>query len=196
MSAAEWFYATSGQQKGPVALDALRRLVAAGDLGSADLVWCEGMSDWQPARAVPELASHIPTDQTLPPPPAAPYPPRSVPPQYGAAPDVTPPPARPVQGTYGAQPTQPPLPYGQAPTGKSGLATASLVLGILALACNGFIFGILAIILSILASNEMNQSGNSHNRGTATAGLVLGIVGIAKSFGFPFLFHHHHWLFR
>jgi len=52
-----WYYATGGQQNGPVSLEELVRLVGTGTVKATDLVWCEGMTGWTPAGEVPELAA-------------------------------------------------------------------------------------------------------------------------------------------
>ena len=54
-----WYYARDNQQLGPVTLDALRGMVAGGQVGAADLVWTQGMSQWMPARSVPEVGSAL-----------------------------------------------------------------------------------------------------------------------------------------
>src|SRR2546423_1852002 len=60
----EWFYAVAGQQQGPVTTDALRGLIAAGQVASMDLVWKEGMAQWTAVSLLPELlaAGATPTD--------------------------------------------------------------------------------------------------------------------------------------
>ncbi|WP_411845810.1 DUF4339 domain-containing protein [Roseibacillus persicicus] len=51
-----WFYAHSGEQKGPVSEEELARLAASGDFNpTKDLVWREGMTDWKKVAEVPEL---------------------------------------------------------------------------------------------------------------------------------------------
>lgn len=97
----QWFYAQSGQQKGPISGEALRQLIASGQLRPTDLVWREGMANWTALQAVPELA---------PPPPAPPAAPAQAPQGYGQPFGYQPP----QQGAYG-QPTGPGQPgYGQA----------------------------------------------------------------------------------
>jgi len=54
-----WYYAQNNQQLGPVTLEALRGMVASGQVGAADLVWTQGMSQWLPARSVPEVGSAL-----------------------------------------------------------------------------------------------------------------------------------------
>jgi len=66
----------------------------------------------------------------------------------------------PLYGGYSPIPIEP----------ASGLATASLVMGIIGLAIGGPLFGILGLIFSIVARSKGNKSGR------ATAGLVLSII--------------------
>jgi uncharacterized membrane protein YvbJ len=56
----------------------------------------------------------------------------------------------------------------------SGLAIASLVLGILGIS-------ILAIIFGAIALNQMGQDPHISGKGLAIAGLILGIIGFAAS---------------
>lgn len=62
----------------------------------------------------------------------------------------------------------------------SGLAIASLVLGILGL-CGGLILGIPAVICGHLAKNKIKVSGEK-GAGMALAGLILGYCSIAFTF--------------
>lgn len=55
MAETEWFYARGGVQTGPVTASVLRQLIAVGQIGRADPVWCEGMTEWRPAGELPEL---------------------------------------------------------------------------------------------------------------------------------------------
>ncbi|MGA2442608.1 MAG: RDD family protein, partial [Tepidisphaeraceae bacterium] len=57
----DWFYAQNGRQAGPVTLEALISMLQAGHVLPGDLVWREGMPDWQPAATMPELAPSIPS---------------------------------------------------------------------------------------------------------------------------------------
>jgi uncharacterized membrane protein len=51
-----WFYSLNGEQKGPVTLQELQQLAAAGMIDRAKtLVWSEGMADWVPAGSIPEI---------------------------------------------------------------------------------------------------------------------------------------------
>jgi len=51
-----WYYSREGERLGPVPLAALQALVAAGELNPRlDLVWTQGMADWQPAGEIDVL---------------------------------------------------------------------------------------------------------------------------------------------
>jgi hypothetical protein len=52
---ATWHYGSGGRQYGPVDENELRAMIASGAVGPATLVWREGMRDWLPLQAVPEL---------------------------------------------------------------------------------------------------------------------------------------------
>ncbi len=57
----QWFYEKNGQQEGPVDEGMLRDKVAAGEITGNNLVWKEGMPDWQPLRAsLPDAISGAP----------------------------------------------------------------------------------------------------------------------------------------
>jgi hypothetical protein len=68
-----WYFASGGQQQGPVSDEQLQRMIQEGNLRREDLVWREGMAAWQPAGEVAGLAfPSVPSYQPPPPPPAAP----------------------------------------------------------------------------------------------------------------------------
>jgi hypothetical protein len=54
---AQWYYSKGGEQKGPVEQQELQRLLSSGEVKSSDLVWRDGLANWQPASQVPELAA-------------------------------------------------------------------------------------------------------------------------------------------
>jgi hypothetical protein len=54
-----WHYAQNDVQKGPVAFDELRSLVASGNLDRSELVWTDGMKEWAPAQTIAGL---VPTN--------------------------------------------------------------------------------------------------------------------------------------
>ncbi|MGD0389278.1 MAG: RDD family protein [Tepidisphaeraceae bacterium] len=57
----DWFYAQNGRQVGPVTLDALLAMLQGGHVQPGDLVWREGMADWQSAATMAELTPAIPS---------------------------------------------------------------------------------------------------------------------------------------
>ncbi|MFI2508445.1 DUF4190 domain-containing protein [Streptomyces sp. NPDC018972] len=83
----------------------------------------------------------------------------------------------------------PPAPYPQTPgyampmQPSNGMGTAGLVLGIIGLVCSltfflwifGVILGILAIVFGAVGRGKANR-GEATNKGSATAGLICGIV--------------------
>lgn len=52
---ASWYYSVGSEEHGPVSLLDLRSLRMSGRLQATDCVWREGMMDWQPVSATPEL---------------------------------------------------------------------------------------------------------------------------------------------
>jgi GYF domain 2/Domain of unknown function (DUF4190) len=75
-------------------------------------------------------------------------------------------------------------PYGHVP-GTSGLAIASLVLGLLWLCGIG---SLLATIFGAVALSQISRSGGAvGGKGMAIAGLILGIVGLVSVIGFTIL---------
>lgn len=93
-------------------------------------------------------------------------------------------PAYPQPG-YAAQPAYPaayPQPYYAAPQPRNGMGTAALVLGIIGVALfwtisPPFILGILAVVFGAVGLGRAKR-GVASNRGSAVAGLVLGIVAV------------------
>jgi hypothetical protein len=117
-----------------------------------------------------------------------PPPPQSPPPQYppppgpgeppGANPYAPPPPgpppyAPPAMG-YGGYPP----PYGYFPKTTNGLAVASLILGIVGWPFCG-VGSVVAIVLGVVARSQIRaSSGREGGEGMATAGIVLGSIGV------------------
>jgi uncharacterized membrane protein len=48
----EWYYEKNGAQQGPVTEATLKSMIADGDLAASNLVWRQGMADWQSYAAV------------------------------------------------------------------------------------------------------------------------------------------------
>lgn len=58
-------------------------------------------------------------------------------------------------------------------------ATSALVLGIVGMLCCPIVFSVMAIVFGSQAKNEIDRDPSAYsNRGMATAGIVLGVVGL------------------
>lgn len=65
----QWYYAKGGQRNGPITPDQLRQLASVGTLLPTDLVWKQGMSQWDEARKIKGLfPMQTAADPSLPPP--------------------------------------------------------------------------------------------------------------------------------
>jgi hypothetical protein len=66
--AEQWYYTRKGQQVGPVSLEELRQLAAAGQVGRKDMVWTAKLEQWSQAGSIQGLCSELPpTPPPLPP---------------------------------------------------------------------------------------------------------------------------------
>jgi hypothetical protein len=165
----QYFFANGNEQRGPYTLEELSSFGLRPDT----LVWREGMEQWQRADSIPEVVERIPLAS-----PAAPI---------EAAP------ASAHQAVVFAQhPSQPqqqqPLSYrtalGAPSTQPSGMAIASMILGIVSMLalCTvhvGLIAGlpcsILAVVFGFIAKGKANRQ-EAGGRGMAIAGLVMGFI--------------------
>jgi len=185
MDTSQWYYTRGGAQQGPVTFDELRKLAETGQFGPGDLVWQQGMAQWQPAhQATPFFGAAPP-----PAPPQGAYPPGYLPPGYapaGYAPAGNPQPGYPPPGY-----APPGSPIGYAtprpsnigddagmrmliPVGRSPWAIVAGYLGLFSiLGCVGPI----AIIVSIIAIRDIKAHPDKHGMGRAIFGLVMGIIG-------------------
>jgi hypothetical protein len=149
----EWFFARGGTHQGPIAFHELQRMVTSGEIEANGLVWKRGMAAWIPAHQVPEL---------------------------GFASRATTPAQR--TGDYSSQPILVASEVYQPPR-TSGLAIASLVLGLLWLCGLG---SLLALVFASVALSQISRSrGRLEGKGMAIAGMVLGIVGLCL-YALPF----------
>ena len=130
-----------------------------------------------------------PPGQPYPPPAGQPYPPPAgqpyLPPGYGAP--AGPPGYDAPQQPYGYPPAQNvPGPYQGGMPGAAfpdnKLGVWSMILGILSLVCCGLgaLPGIAAIILAVQARQRV-ANGTANNGGMATAGLIMGAIGVVFS---------------
>ena len=148
----EWYYLRGEQQVGPVSQEAIHQAAWRGELTAQTYVWSDGMAQWAPAGTIPGLLPDM------------------------AAPPMQAPPPMPSSAPYPVVQYAPPV-MQTAPS-----AIAALVFGILGLFCLGPIFGIVAIVLGVVARNRIaREPGRYTGGGLATAGLVLGIVAFVLS---------------
>lgn len=164
----QWYYSKNSTQLGPVSDDELRAKLTSGEVTGKDLVWRDGMPDWQAAAAVEELRGALVRDPLAPP----------MLPAGGVSSPYAPPVAAPqaVGGMPVAVPT-------------SGLAVASLVCGIMSLVTCMFLPGIPAVICGHMALKHLSRTGvRMAGRGMAVAGLVMGYFSIAVLAGFVLVF--------
>lgn len=167
----KWYYAKGGSQQGPVSTEDLQAKVSAGELAASDLVWRDGMKDWLPVTQVGDFANYLPGAAS----------PGAAARQAPASGDS------PVAETPYQAPAAPAAPVGAAPVG-SGKATASLVLGIVAVVfglcgCYGIMVslpcGIIAIVLGngVKKEIEMNPALQI-DESKAKTGVLLGWIGL------------------
>jgi uncharacterized RDD family membrane protein YckC len=62
-----WYYASGGQQQGPVDEAQFEALIQSGQIKPTDLVWKEGMANWQPLAAVKPASGVTPPPGEVPP---------------------------------------------------------------------------------------------------------------------------------
>ena len=148
-----YFIARDGQQLGPINPDQVAEGLAIGALRSTDLAWTEGMQGWRPLFEVFASAAAAPSRV---PPPLPPQPP--------------------VPAPMASKFTLPPAVSGPSKGGSvqtSGLAVASLVLGIL----SPFLFiltGVPAMICGYRALAKIKRSaGTLKGGGFAMAGIII-----------------------
>lgn len=137
-------------QSGPFSEADVRQRLARGEVRGDDLCWQEGWEKWRKVSDV--------------------FPPAE-PPVLTVTPPLQPPSL-----------TVPPLPVGRSPAPSSGLAIASLVCGI----CVFVIFPLFfllapaAVILGHMAHSKIKRdAGRIGGAGFATAGLIMGYLGLA-----------------
>jgi peptidyl-prolyl cis-trans isomerase B (cyclophilin B) len=167
----DWYYASNGQQAGPVSQEQLAELFRNGTVKPFDLVWNETMTEWTPIGKLADFASAAPVPVSAPAPAAPPL-------------DTPPPMSSPMSAASEPPVFQSAPPYGSSmgnlatnPGKIDGLAIASLVLGLLTPLCCGFFTGIPAIICGHISLSKCSKNPNLQGKGMAIAGLILGYVG-------------------
>ena len=150
-----WYFARGGNRSGPVPREELQRQARTGGLLPGDLVWTQGMEQWQAADSVPGI---FPEGYTVPVPP-------------------------PIPARQGVPQSPPPRPMGDdpmmrvlLPVGRSGWAIAAGYLGLLSFLG---IFGPFALLTGILAVLDIRRNPQKHGMGRAVFGIVMGVLGSA-----------------
>ena len=168
----EWFYANENDEQIPIAEEDLEKLIRQGVMKPDTLVWNESMSDWTACnKARPDLlqSSFVknPGEMVTP----------TAPTSFS--------PAQPAQ-----VPGEPPplmAPTTRAPGPADGLATASLVCGIIGvvgtLCAYGFLIpvSIASVICGHVGRKRLREADLPLEHGQLTAGIVLGWIGVGLS---------------
>jgi type IV pilus assembly protein PilA len=169
-----WYYAQNGHQLGPVGAEQLKAMLRVGQVGADELVWTDGMPDWQPAREVAALQppADVPpltgqADNAAPPLPPSPSPAAHASPP---APGTT---AGPM-GYYGATPT-PARPQTSAIVSLCCGIGSFLLCGIPYLNFLTWAAAICAIVFGFKARARIAR-GEEEGQGLAVAGMVLGFA--------------------
>lgn len=162
----EWYYTKDKMQVGPISQEELIRKISAGEVSSNEYAWNEGVTDWKPISSFPELQITANPAGATPPPvgSAAPSPTGSTAPT-------------PVGSTV-------PTPQAGVPAAPktSGLAIASLCLGIGSIVLCGVFMGIPAVICGHLALGQIKRSQeNLQGKAMAIIGLIIGYFSIVAT---------------
>lgn len=148
--------ARDGQELGQLPPDEVQAGLAAGKFLPTDLAWAEGQTGWVPLSSFPGLASA---------PPPVP---------------VAGPPELPSSATARAAASAAMSSAATRPPTTSGVAVASLVLGILSVTILPILASIPAVICGHVARSSIRQAGPAlRGEGLALAGLIMGYLGIA-----------------
>jgi hypothetical protein len=160
-----WWYMRDGVQTGPIMRSALIDLVSSGIVPSDAFVWTEGMSQWRPARRVPELQ------------PAAASSPGGRAASPGSPPTVQT--AMPASRPTSAAASDPAIRW-LIPVGRSPWAIVSGYCGLLGLVpiC-GMLLSPAAIVTGIVAIVHLKKRPDLVGMPRAITGIVLGVIGAA-----------------
>jgi len=144
---------------GQLSMEQINHMLAEGSLSGEDLAWQDGMANWAPVSTIPGVL--LPGGGG---PPALP----------GAASSYAPP-----YSNVGPQA------WAGAPPTNSGLAVASMVLGILCLILFfthvfALLLGLMAVVFGHVSRSSINRSqGRIGGSGMALTGLITGYIGTA-----------------
>ena len=57
-----YFYTIDRKRHGPVAISVLKEMAVKAELRRTDMIWCDGMSQWQPAASIEGIFEGLPPD--------------------------------------------------------------------------------------------------------------------------------------
>jgi uncharacterized membrane protein YphA (DoxX/SURF4 family) len=163
-----WYYAKNGNQQGPLPTEDMKDRIAMGEISATDLAWCEGMGDWAPIGEIPQLKVEVPAKAEEP----------GLAPVEVLEPSPYSAPVAPAAAPVAARQSLPGQPLSQ------GLATASLVCGILSLigCCLWPVSGplaVVAIVLGFVALGKAKSNPAAYGgKGMAKSGLIIGFLGL------------------
>ena len=143
-----WFYMKNHEQVGPLDWEQLTAAAREGRLLPADAVWTQGMQQWQAAGSVAGLF------------------PMLAQPPYGFAPQAYVPPA--------AQNNTDPLLRMALPIGRSWWAIAAGYFGLFSLI---LLPAPIALLLGIVALQDIRRHPEKLGKGRAIFGLIMGVLG-------------------
>jgi Sec-independent protein translocase protein TatA len=160
-----WFYSTSGAQKGPVDISVLKLMIQRGEVSSTDLVWKDGMGDWLPVSRLSELAPNLASNKVSVVEPSV----SDIPSMTSVSPQIS-------SVHSFSQPTQ----------ASVGLSIASMVCGIVSLFCCcawylGIIIAIAAVVMGHIFLSNAKKNNSVNGKGMATTGLICGYIGLILS---------------
>ncbi len=144
---AEWYCTVGGQKYGPLSQQQLQGWITEGRLARTDLVWRQGMADWQPASQVGEFSMSFA---------AGPPSPRAGGPAYSPGP-----------------PTYSPGGYGGVEPHRGGAVLTLGILGLVVCVICGIIAWVMGSTdLAKMRAGTMDRSGEGNTR----AGMICGMI--------------------
>lgn len=165
---ARWYFATGGQQHGPVDWLALAQMARAGQLSPYDLVWTEGMANWTPAGRVDGL---IPTGGGVAAPATTPAANPASPAGMASSRD-----ARPLQPPMAPAGTPVPISY-YRPLQRTSLQYAGFWLRFVAWILDIIVVNVAGLIVGLIVGFAIGLAMASSGSGTQQIEKVAGGVG-------------------
>ena len=169
----KWYVRRGKKVQGPISSEKLKEFAARGLINTTDLLKAESSDQWVSPSQIKGLLPDDASIEELPPLPDTGFP---------SAPEPTnsPPPFSIWTGQTG---TTPPFPSGQTGTTKNcGLATTSLILGILSF-CLSIITAIPGLITGIMGLRQISETASAGGvrltgKGKAITGIILSSINL------------------